>query len=109
MSKFNGTEGAPIERDIAANWTRNYREKAEPDPVQGVVIKGHFFGREILQKILDQDGCMGIRMYYARDEKGQQQLILVGATAEGEDMTGGTIADKSRFCPPDCVKSELSI
>lgn len=51
---------------------------------------------------------MGIRMYYAKDENGQKQLILVGATAEGEDMVGGTIADKSIFCPPDCVESELN-
>lgn len=108
MPKFNGSEGAAIDLATAAKWTKNYRASAKPDPVQGAVIKGHFFGREILEQILSQEGCMGIRMYHARDEQGQRQLVLVGANAEGEDMTEGTVADGSKVCPPDCVVSELN-
>lgn len=107
MPKFDGTEGAPIDKATAAKWTRNYRQGAQPDPVQKAVIKGHFFGREILEKILAQEGCMGIRMYHARDERGQRQLVLVGATDDGNDMLEGTIADGSKFCPPDCSTGDL--
>ncbi|WP_266204659.1 hypothetical protein [Pontibacter kalidii] len=108
MPKFDGSEGVAIDLATAAKWTRNYRERATPDPVRGVVVKGHFFGREILEKILSQEGCMGIRVYHARDERGQRQLVLVGANADGEDMTQGTVADGAKVCPPDCATGELN-
>ncbi|MER2998436.1 hypothetical protein [Pontibacter populi] len=100
MATFNGTEGSAIELEQAAAWTANYRKEAIADP-NGMVTKAHFYGREILQKLLDQEGCMGIRMYYARDEKGQKQLVLVGADAEGNDMED-IVVDNSKICPPDC-------
>ncbi|WP_276497407.1 hypothetical protein [Pontibacter litorisediminis] len=107
MPTFDGSEGVAIDLATAAKWTKNYRERATPDP-RGFVVKGHFFGREILQEILDQPGCMGIRMYHARDERGQRQVVLVGANADGEDMVSGTVADGAKVCPPDCVVGELN-
>ncbi|MCC9135453.1 hypothetical protein ACFSKU_13925 [Pontibacter silvestris] len=107
MPKYDGTEGAPIELAQAAKWTKNFREKIK-DAEESEKIKAHFFGRDILKKILEQEDCMGIRMYYAKDDAGQKQLILVGATAEGEDMVNGIVADMSKVCPPDCVVSELN-
>ncbi|GAB3819679.1 hypothetical protein [Pontibacter rugosus] len=107
MPKYNGTEGAPIDLKEAAKWTKNYRDK-EKETENGEKIKAHFFGRDILLKILEQEDCMGIRMYYAKNDEGKKQLILVGATSEGDDMITGTIADKSHICPPDCVDSELN-
>lgn len=100
MAVFNGTEGSAIELEQAAAWTANYRKEAIAD-ASGTVTKAHFYGREILQKLLDQEGCMGIRMYYARDENGQKQLVLVGADAEGNDMQG-MVVDTGKICPPDC-------
>lgn len=100
MATFNGTEGEPIDLAQAAAWTASYR-KTEAENVEGTVTKAHFFGREIVQKLLDQEGCMGIRMYYAHDEKGEKQLLLVGADAEGNDMED-LVVDGSRICPPDC-------
>lgn len=108
MPKFDGNEGGPIELGTAAKWTKNYRDGKDTDAADGIKIKAHFFGRKILKDILEQPGCMGIRMYYAKNEAGQRQLVLVGATAEGEDMTDGIVADNSTFCPPDCVQSELN-
>ncbi|WP_299824001.1 hypothetical protein [uncultured Pontibacter sp.] len=100
MAKFDGTEGAPIDRALAAEWTANYR-RAEAEGAENTVIKAHFYGREILQRLLDQEGCMGIRIYYARDEKGQKQLVLVGADAAGNDVED-LVVDSSKICPPDC-------
>ncbi len=93
---FNGTEGAPIELDKAASWTANYRNANS----QG--IKAHFFGKDILNEILAQEGCEGIRIYYALDDDGTQQLILVGADASENDMVDGVVADYSRPCPNVC-------
>lgn len=99
MAKFNGTEGAPIDLKRAATWTENYRRQASAH--EGVVVKAHFFGRDALQSLLDQEGSMGIRIYYARDESGQRQLVLVAADADGNDLTEVVIND-SKICPPDC-------
>ncbi|MCX2740989.1 hypothetical protein [Pontibacter anaerobius] len=108
MPKFDGSEGVVIELATASQWTKNYREHAKPDPARGMVVKGHFFGRQVLEQILSQEGCMGIRMYHAVDERGQRQMVLVGANADGEDMVEGTVVDGAKVCPPDCVQSALN-
>lgn len=105
MSYYNGSEGEAITLEEAAAFTANYRSQN-----QGVAetVKAHFFGREILQRMLDQEGCAGIRMYYGLDDKGGKQLVLVGVDAAGQDMEDGTIADRSRVCPPDCATGALN-
>jgi hypothetical protein len=93
---FTGNEAEQFPLVIAADWTKNYRE-ANPN---GIIA--HFFGKNIIQNILDQDGCMGIRIYYALDENGKKQLIIVGANAEENDIYNGIIAERSYICPPYC-------
>lgn len=94
---FNGTEGAPIALETAAQWTANYRSTITPTDT-----RAHFFGRDIIEKILQQNGNMGIRIYYALSNTGEKQLILVGADANENDQTDGTIADFSDPCPNRC-------
>jgi len=96
---FDGNEAEQFPLDEAAKWTANYRA-ANP---QGV--KAHFFGKNILQDILNQPGCMGIRVYYALDDDGKQQMIMVGANADENDMFNDIIAEKAKPCPPFCDKS----
>src|SRR5579863_1727221 len=102
-SPITGKEGAEIELNIAAEWTKNHRERYPHNSIS------QFFGNQILQKLLDQPGCLGIRIYYANSQKlngwqkfilsianflkksiagavGEDHFILVGATAEGLDM-----------------------
>lgn len=99
---FDGTEGAAIELDTAVEWTARYR-------ATGGAIRAHFFGRDILEEILAQEDCMGIRMYYGLDKDGVSQLILVGANADEEDLYEGVIADRTHLCPPACdLQSPLS-
>ena len=43
-----------------------------------------FTGKDILQKILTQPDCQGIRFYNAIDELGQKTLVSVGIDSEGE-------------------------
>ncbi len=94
---FNGTEGAPITLATAATWTANYRSTIAPTDT-----RAHFFGRDILAKILQQEGNMGIRIYYALNDAGEKQLILVGADSKENDQTDGIIADFSSGCPHRC-------
>ena len=92
---FNGTEGGAISLQDGASLTREYRKKNPNE------TKGHFFGKDILLQIINQEGCMGIRMYYGIGESGQKELVLVGADANEDDMTG-LVADLSLPCPGLC-------
>jgi hypothetical protein len=43
------------------------------------------------------------------DPKGNNQLVLVGVDANGDDMTDGIIVDKLLPCPPACsIKNVLN-
>ncbi len=99
---FTGNEAEQFPLDTAAAWTANYRKK-NPNG-----IKAHFFGMNIIKQILAQPNCVGIRCYYALDEKGVQQMIMVGADAQENDMYEGIIAEIAAPCPPYCgVNSPL--
>lgn len=92
---FDGTEGSAITLSNGASMTNEYRQR-NPG-----AVKGHFFGKEILNQILDQEGCMGIRMYYGLDEDGNKQLVIVGADSDENDMLD-LVADFSVPCPSAC-------
>jgi hypothetical protein len=99
---ITGKEGAEIKLNVAADWTKNHRER-HPD---GIISQ--FFGAEILQRILQQPDCLGIRIYYANSKKltarqreavsaahallksadalGEVHLVLTGVTKEGTDQ-----------------------
>lgn len=113
---ITGKEGAPIELETAIRWTRNYRHMRPGERIS------HFFGRVHLQALLDQEGCMGIRIYYANSLKlngwqrfilsisnflrkeiagaeGEEHLILVGSTREGKDQLPDKSAAASEPAP----------
>ena len=96
---FNGNESSVITKQEAIDWTGNYRS-ANPN-----AVKAHFFGKNKLQDILNQEGCVGIRAYYAIDDDGKKQLVLVGANSSEQDLVDGVILDKSIPCPTACDTS----
>ena len=77
----------------------------------------HFFGSEIIQQILSESECVGIRIYYAIDENGEKKLILVGVDSNGENLLpaaggkisdgGNQLADYSWPCPDYCPGNGL--
>ncbi|HTK21812.1 MAG TPA: hypothetical protein VL442_19985 [Mucilaginibacter sp.] len=93
---LTGREGAEIDIKVAKDWTKNQRER-NPG---GVVSQ--FFGREILEKILDQSDCVGLRFYYANSKpasgwqrfvtklfprsEGEVHLIIAGVNHFGQDQ-----------------------
>jgi hypothetical protein len=99
-SPLTGSEGSEIDIKVAAEWTQNHRHHS-PDEVIS-----QFFGREILQKILEQPGCVGIRFYYAnaksvggwsrfmkkcfKRNSGEPHLIITGVTKDGHDQLPGS-------------------
>lgn len=74
-------------------------------------IKSFFAGSNKLNLILEQEGCIGIRIYEGYNEQEKRaNLVLVGVDAMGEDMTKGVILQELTPCPSFCPKSsELMI
>jgi len=109
---FNGSEGNSLDLATAKKWTANYRGTLKnPDE-----ISAHYFGFEIIQQILNESSCVGIRIYYAMDDRGEKKLILVGVNSKGENLlpvAGGKLADgditadASLPCPDYCPGNGL--
>jgi len=100
---LTGREGEPFDLELSAIWTKNYRDRHPGETIS------HFFGKEIIEKIMAQEGCLGIRIYYANNKPingwqramvaasnfmlkvignidGEKHIIITGATSNGNDM-----------------------
>ena len=91
---FNGSEGKVVTLATGAAYTAEYRT-ANPG-----AVKGQFVGKDLLKSILDQEGCMGIRIYYGLSGE-TKKVVLCGADAEENDMLE-IIGDESLPCPAYC-------
>ena len=60
------------------------------------------FPREVLDQILAQPGCAGVRIYLGRNDAGDTTLVALGTDADGQDMDQGLIVDDAFPCPPFC-------
>jgi hypothetical protein len=94
---FTGNENHGITLSQAAAMTKNYR-----DTISTGQIIAHYFGGEAIQTIIDQSGCVGIRIYYGLNDEGVKQLIICGVNADGNDLYEGSLAERSLTCPLDC-------
>jgi hypothetical protein len=115
MATFNGTESGPIPLPTAKQWTANYRASIKPGETEA-----HYFGGDTIRKLLDEDKSVGIRAYYAIDDQGKKQLLLVGVDEDGnnllpkdetakstEDDGDPVIVNHSYPCPPYCSATPL--
>ena len=93
---FTGSEDHSISLQEASQLTANYRSQAG----DGAVLAS-FFGKQTIQKILDQEDCVGIRIYYGL-ENSTPVLVLVGAKANEDDIISGELAQTGVQCPPVC-------
>jgi|WetSurMetagenome_2_1015567.scaffolds.fasta_scaffold166631_1 hypothetical protein len=75
----------------------NFRKNPQAPKSQGAS-----FNRGAFDKILAQNGCEEIKMYWAQEKDGKFTVVLVGVDAAGKDMVAGSIMEMSRPCPPWC-------
>jgi hypothetical protein len=115
---ITGNEGGPIELEKAAKWTANHRHRHS----KGGTIS-QFFGQVILNRILQQDDCLGIRIYYANSHslsgwqrfwvgignffiktianaEGEQRFVITGVTETGEDLLPGETKGETAVTSP---------
>lgn len=92
---FDGTEGGEITLSEGAALTEEYRR------LNSGSTKAHFIGKDLINAILAQNTCMGLRIYYGIDENGAKQLVIVGTDNYENDLLD-LIVDKTIQCPPTC-------
>lgn len=108
MSVFNGSEGAYISQATAKSLGTNYVNSSRY-AISGY-IKAHFIGRDKLIEILNQNSCMGLRIYYGTDVSttgpATPELVMVGTDENGNDiLLNALILDSTFPCPPSCPQS----
>lgn len=92
---FNGTEGKVISLADGATMTQDWRNE------HATTTKAVFFGKDHIEGLLRQDGCVGIRVYYAINESNDYTMVLVGVNEEENDMTE-IVINAGILCPPQC-------
>lgn len=92
---FTGNEDCTIDINDAADLNKNFRKKFAGQPL------GIYFSQATLHDVLNQEGCVGIRFYFAADTDGQLTLTFAGVTADEEDILG-IIGDNGFKCPSYC-------
>uniref|UniRef100_UPI00404A0C58 hypothetical protein n=1 Tax=Flavobacterium sp. TaxID=239 RepID=UPI00404A0C58 len=67
-------------------------------------IVSSFIGANNVKAILNQEDCIGIRIYNGyNDTTNQISLVLLGVNSTGGDMLAdGIIYDDMSICPRDC-------
>jgi hypothetical protein len=104
MALFNGSEGGPISLSTAKEWTANYRATIKPGETEA-----HYFGGDIIRRLLNEDRSVGIRMYYAIDDSGKKQLLLVGVDEDGNNLLPKESANKATIDSGDPIIVDVSI
>jgi hypothetical protein len=92
---FTGNEQHEISLADAARLTRNFREHADRGAAKGGLIE-----RAIIERILAQDTCVGIRLYHGLDAKYKRTLVLVGVTKHGSNLVNGSLGGVRSFRAP---------
>lgn len=83
-----------VARELISSFTNNYPGE----------VTSSFIGSTNVQNILDQENCIGVRIYNGYDAVTQKlSLVLVGVDEdEKEILEGGIIYDRLLPCPDIC-------
>src|ERR1700761_3960616 len=81
--------GGEISHEMGNDFIKAY-ETAVPEGPRGFAL-----GRHILERILAQPGCVGIRFHYAINDKGQKTVVYIGMDANGKDMLQQTVVTEN--------------
>ncbi|MEJ0055242.1 MAG: hypothetical protein WDN75_20260, partial [Bacteroidota bacterium] len=107
---LNKAVGGSLLSSQARKWIQNYKDK-NPGDVESI-----FYGSDLINAILSQSECVGIRTHFAIDDAGQKQLILVGAKENGNNIwpssaedtaPNGIMGDHGWPCPPVCNGNDI--
>ncbi len=81
--------GEEIGLELGVDFVNAYAQ-ANPGEVTGWTI-----GRNIIDQILAQPGCVGLRFYNALNEAGQKTLVYVAVDASGRDILKKVVVEEN--------------
>ena len=90
--------GEEISHELGAQMVKDYQVANTTD------VKAYYIGRNIIDQILSQPGCVGLKFYNAYNEEGQKTLVYVGV-----DETGKNIMEYSVVNNEGCILSHPAI
>jgi hypothetical protein len=100
---FTGEEDHEIPFEEGAEYTAQFR-KNNPDKK-----KGGYFSKSAITKLLSQDECVGLRIYFAEYENGSLGMVMVGVKSNENDQIGNDYVcmDKCIPCPDRCGINDI--
>ena len=115
-NEFKSNVGGKVSKKEAMEWIEKYDAEMRKDKSKDT--KSIFYGRDVLLKILSEDGSAGITLFFALKyneavKKETVQLVLVPTREDGTHIWpetirqltvgGGAVAfDTGCQCPPYC-------
>jgi hypothetical protein len=94
---FTKDDGQYITLQDASSWTSNYRNSSSYNGIKAI-----FYGKAKIAGIVNQTGCVGVRVYYAIDTTDTPVMVLIGVDANGNDIESTMILERGIICPPNC-------
>jgi hypothetical protein len=88
-SKTLAQVGEAISHELGAKMVKDFQ-----DVLPNYTI-GYYIGRNILEEILKQPACVGIRFYNAINESGTNTLVYVGIDDSGNILTKYTYVNST--------------
>lgn len=85
-----------ISLEEAAAHTKRYRDAKIHE------VKGGAFHKDQVLELLNQPGCVGLRIYHGRDKTGSPTVVLAGIDTADNDLTTGVLLEEWYPCPPLC-------
>jgi hypothetical protein len=114
-NQFKANVGGKVSKKEAMEWIEKYDKEIRKDKSKDT--KSVFFGRELLLRILSEEGSAGITFFFALKynesvKKETVQLVLVPTRDDGtfiwseetsaKGVGGGSAFDFGLPCPPYC-------
>lgn len=87
---MTGEEGKFISSTQAAQLTSRFHEKKKQEGHEaGTYVEAQFYGNKQLRKLMEKDGCVGLRFYFGVSEEKElaDQVVVVAVDANGKDLT----------------------
>jgi hypothetical protein len=73
--------GEEISQELGAKMIKNHHDENELGESKSYII-----GRSIIDQILAQPGCVGLRIFDAVNEEGNKTLVYVGIDSKGNNL-----------------------
>lgn len=111
MGKLTGKEGKRYSKQDRNDAVQNEANEFSHEPHY---TRHVIFGKEFLEDLLDEDGAVGIKFEFTKNQDGKRSLIATPVDAQGNDLDdedddkkihrGKPIKtyDDPPHCPPQC-------